>query len=78
MPSYLHHVALVYRHLLETWKHSNLLSFGSRKESERGTKPNSLIIPPPDAVPFSDEWLAAIEAAGEVTTLYVVYSVSSF
>ncbi|XP_074357262.1 uncharacterized protein LOC141696988 isoform X3 [Apium graveolens] len=36
-----------------------------KKKSESGTKPNHLIIPPPDAVPFSDEWLAAIEAAGE-------------
>ena len=25
-----------------------------------------LMRPPPDAVPFSDEWLAAIESAGEV------------
>lgn len=24
---------------------------------------------PPNAVPFSDEWLAAIEAAGEVTQI---------
>lgn len=29
-------------------------------------KPNPLIVKPPNAVPFSDEWLAAIEAAGEV------------
>jgi len=25
--------------------------------------------PPPNAAPFSDEWLAAIEAAGEVTKI---------
>ncbi|KAK1357370.1 hypothetical protein POM88_050626 [Heracleum sosnowskyi] len=37
----------------------------SMKQSERCTKPSSLVIPPPDVVPFSDEWLAAIEAAGE-------------
>nr|XP_011461355.1 PREDICTED: uncharacterized protein LOC101293083 [Fragaria vesca subsp. vesca] len=31
-----------------------------------GRKQHGLVIkPPPDAVPFSDEWLAAIEAAGE-------------
>ncbi|VVB16679.1 unnamed protein product [Arabis nemorensis] len=28
-------------------------------------KPNPIIVKPPNAVPFSDEWLAAIEAAGE-------------
>ncbi|XP_017232186.1 uncharacterized protein LOC108206408 isoform X1 [Daucus carota subsp. sativus] len=37
----------------------------SMKHSESGRKCNSLIVPQPDAVPFSDEWLAAIEAAGE-------------
>jgi hypothetical protein len=28
-------------------------------------KPDPIIVKPPNAVPFSDEWLAAIEAAGE-------------
>ncbi|KAL0735212.1 hypothetical protein Bca4012_011422 [Brassica carinata] len=28
-------------------------------------KPDHIIVKPPNAVPFSDEWLAAIEAAGE-------------
>ncbi|KFK27546.1 hypothetical protein AALP_AA8G397700 [Arabis alpina] len=28
-------------------------------------KPNPIIVKPPNAVPFSDEWLATIEAAGE-------------
>ncbi|CAK9169133.1 unnamed protein product [Ilex paraguariensis] len=38
----------------------------SIKKSENGERGDNLIIrPPPDAVPFSDEWLAAIEAAGE-------------
>ncbi|KAM7522294.1 hypothetical protein LguiA_012196 [Lonicera macranthoides] len=36
------------------------------KSSANGMKKDNLVIkPPPDAVPFSDEWLAAIEAAGE-------------
>lgn len=29
----------------------------------------SMIKPPPHAVPFSDEWLAAFEAAGEVISV---------
>ncbi|KAM5583923.1 hypothetical protein ABKV19_003681 [Rosa sericea] len=36
------------------------------KKSRSGRKQDGLVIKPPsDAVPFSDEWLAAIEAAGE-------------
>lgn len=38
------------------------------KKSGSGRKQDALVIKPPShAVPFSDEWLAAIEAAGEVT-----------
>lgn len=38
------------------------------KKSGSGGKQDALVIKPPShAVPFSDEWLAAIEAAGEVT-----------
>ncbi|XP_071697676.1 uncharacterized protein [Rutidosis leptorrhynchoides] len=38
----------------------------SIKSSNNIKRPdNSLVIHPPNAVPFSDEWLAAIEAAGE-------------
>ncbi|EYU36219.1 hypothetical protein MIMGU_mgv1a017462mg [Erythranthe guttata] len=38
---------------------SNELGVGLNERS-------SLLVPPQNAVPFSDEWLAAIEAAGEV------------
>lgn len=38
------------------------------KKSGSGRKQDALLIKSPShAVPFSDEWLAAIEAAGEVT-----------
>lgn len=38
----------------------------SHTETNHDTKPGNLVIkPPPCAVPFSDEWLAAFEAAGE-------------
>ena len=44
-----------------------LTTFHCSKKSEDHGKQNSLIIKPPIyAVPFSDEWLAAMEAAGEV------------
>ncbi|CAH2069362.1 unnamed protein product [Thlaspi arvense] len=34
-------------------------------DAKLGKKPDPIIVKPPNAVPFSDEWLAAIEAAGE-------------
>lgn len=39
---------------------------GSKDAESCLKKANLLILPPRDAVPFSDEWLAAMEAAGEV------------
>lgn len=39
---------------------------GSKNTESCLKKGNLLILPPRDAVPFSDEWLAAMEAAGEV------------
>lgn len=36
------------------------------RDAKSEKKPDPIIVKPPNAVPFSDEWLAAIEAAGEV------------
>lgn len=41
--------------------------FNGRRKPEDDEKEEALVVkPPPLAVPFSDEWLAAFEAAGEV------------
>lgn len=41
--------------------------FNGRRKPEDDEKEEALVVkPPPHAVPFSDEWLAAFEAAGEV------------
>ncbi|KAF3504692.1 hypothetical protein F2Q69_00044245 [Brassica cretica] len=45
-----------------------LCSSGARRvrwDAKSEKKPDPIIVKPPNAVPFSDEWLAAIEAAGE-------------
>lgn len=42
------------------------LSHCSKKSRDGGKQNNLMINPPINAVPFSDEWLAAMEAAGEV------------
>lgn len=36
------------------------------RDAKLEKKPDPIVVKPPNAVPFSDEWLAAIEAAGEV------------
>lgn len=41
----------------------------SEKISTKSTQEVPTVKPPPNAAPFSDEWLAAIEAAGEVTQI---------
>jgi len=43
---------------------------GSKNAESCLKKGNLLILPPRDAVPFSDEWLAAMEAAGEVILFF--------
>nr|XP_027086831.1 uncharacterized protein LOC113708555 [Coffea arabica] len=40
-------------------------AIGSNKAVSNSDKTNLIIFPPRNAVPFSDEWLAAVEAAGE-------------
>uniref|UniRef100_A0A2N9FRI2 Uncharacterized protein n=1 Tax=Fagus sylvatica TaxID=28930 RepID=A0A2N9FRI2_FAGSY len=48
-------------------KDATLQLSDGRRNSENDKKQDALVIkPPPHAVPFSDEWLAAFEAAGEV------------
>ena len=34
-------------------------------------KKNLLLVIPPNAIPFSDEWLSAMEAAGEVSLCFI-------
>ncbi|KAL3530623.1 hypothetical protein ACH5RR_009945 [Cinchona calisaya] len=41
------------------------LRIGSNNSVSTSNETNLMILPPRNAVPFSDEWLAAIEAAGE-------------
>ncbi|KAK4760609.1 hypothetical protein SAY87_005502 [Trapa incisa] len=57
------------QHHSESTSHPTTLSEGTLPPQERcndNYKPNGLLIKPPTyAPPFSDEWLAAIEAAGE-------------
>ena len=49
---------------------SNLILFDGSKKSEKGmTRDHPVTKPPVNAIPFSDEWLAAMEAAGEVIHL---------
>lgn len=53
-----------------------------REECKDSQKQNGLLIKPPKyAPPFSDEWLAAIEAAGEViqsNKIFCVLMLKSF
>ncbi|KAJ7980945.1 Retrovirus-related Pol polyprotein from transposon TNT 1-94 [Quillaja saponaria] len=41
------------------------IQLGSNKSGNKSKQDALVIKPPPDAAPFSDEWLAAFEAAGE-------------
>ncbi|KAI3746225.1 hypothetical protein L6452_08649 [Arctium lappa] len=46
-------------------KHNKDATVLTKRSNNIKKQDNSLVILPPNAVPFSDEWLAAIEAAGE-------------
>ncbi|KVI07910.1 hypothetical protein Ccrd_013727 [Cynara cardunculus var. scolymus] len=46
-------------------KHNKDATVLTKRSNNIKKQDNSLVIHPPNAVPFSDEWLAAIEAAGE-------------
>lgn len=44
----------------------NILN-GRQESATKSKREVPTLKPPPNAAPFSEEWLAAIEAAGEVT-----------
>jgi len=46
--------------------HVNFLN-GRQESATKSKQEVPTLKPPPNAAPFSDEWVAAIEAAGEVT-----------
>ncbi|MDV3195114.1 MAG: hypothetical protein Q8881_02600 [Sweet potato little leaf phytoplasma] len=51
--------------------------YGGSKESVNEKRDAPTIKPPPNAVPFSDEWLAAFEAAGEVKLISILISIDA-
>jgi hypothetical protein len=42
---------------------------GSEKTATKSKQEVPILKPPPNVAPFTEEWLAAIEAAGEVTRI---------
>ena len=42
---------------------------GSEKVATKSKQEVPIVKPPPNVAPFTEEWLAAIEAAGEVTRI---------
>ncbi|KAI3669698.1 hypothetical protein L6452_41040 [Arctium lappa] len=46
-------------------KHNEVATVLTKRSNNIKKQDNSLVIHPPNVVPFSDEWLATIEAAGE-------------
>jgi hypothetical protein len=42
---------------------------GSEKTATKSKLEVPILKPPPNVAPFTEEWLAAIEAAGEVTRI---------
>ncbi|KAI3776197.1 hypothetical protein L1987_45969 [Smallanthus sonchifolius] len=52
-------------HDLDDLKCDNDAAILTKRSNSIKRQENSLVIHPPNAVPFSDEWLAAFEAAGE-------------
>ncbi|KAK1421074.1 hypothetical protein QVD17_23162 [Tagetes erecta] len=54
-----------FHHELDDLKDHKDVTMLIKKSNSIKREDNSLVIHPPNAVPFSDEWLAAFEAAGE-------------